>query len=98
MDSGKALSIEAGSSRPSAVGPFESLAEELREFDDFLEDQRKQKAHLLRLEKAYTDLAKSHANDHLSSSRPDESNDVPTQWSEDDDVDDNEATESDDSE
>ncbi|KAH0765009.1 hypothetical protein KY285_000880 [Solanum tuberosum] len=30
MDSGKALSIEAGSSRPSAVGPFESLAEELR--------------------------------------------------------------------
>ncbi|KAH0764993.1 hypothetical protein KY285_000864 [Solanum tuberosum] len=27
---GKALSIEAGSSRPSAVGPFESLAEELR--------------------------------------------------------------------
>ncbi|KAG5630774.1 hypothetical protein H5410_002491 [Solanum commersonii] len=81
MDSGKALSIEAGFSRPSAVGPFESLAEELRVVRELA-----------------TKLPQGPTNDPLSSSRPDESNDVPAQWSEDDDVDDSEATESDDNE
>lgn len=163
VDFGKSMSIKESSTRPLMVGPFESLANELRvvqhlvknlpqgsseayrephsfipqkTLDVYLEDHRKKKAQLSCLDKAYANMVKSHselsrshdkmkkredkkdkfftrmwkgvkglgkvlkAKEPLLSSRPDQSEDVPAIWSDDDDAydEDSEATKSEDDE
>ncbi|KAG5591041.1 hypothetical protein H5410_041555 [Solanum commersonii] len=95
-DSGKSIHVEEDSPIPPVLGPFESLASELKivkdivtnlsqgsgesssrpvsyvpqsEFDAHFKDQKKQKAQLANLEKAYADLAKSHGELSISHSK-----------------------------
>ncbi|KAH0642234.1 hypothetical protein KY290_033830 [Solanum tuberosum] len=96
VDSGKSIHVEEDFPIPPVLGPFESLASELKivkdivtklpqgsgesssgpvsyvpqsEFDAYFKDQRKQKARLANLEKAYADLAKSHGELSISHSK-----------------------------
>ncbi|KAG5585905.1 hypothetical protein H5410_046339, partial [Solanum commersonii] len=79
MDYGKFVHVEDDSPIPSIMGPFTSLASELRivkdiirsyvtqrEFDASLSSQRKKKPQLVNLEKAYACLAKSHGELSIS--------------------------------
>ncbi|KAH0644970.1 hypothetical protein KY284_032854 [Solanum tuberosum] len=74
-DSGKSIHVEEDSPIPPVLGPFESLASELKIVKDIVtklpqgSDQRKQKARLANLEKAYADLAKSHGELSISHSK-----------------------------